>query len=124
MTRVQQVGVFPTVAVMESGRRLDLMILPMTEQIKVYRSISVLRQLLGILVRVFAAAMASSSMSVASVLIGLHLLSAVIANARTACASTAMAASDRADTANARRVYQSVVSENQNNLISVTGNPA
>ena len=65
---------------------------------------------LGILLRVIATtAMAVSTMTVATAAIGLPLLTATT---RSACTSTAMAASIRLTTAVARTVAQSAVSKN------------
>ena len=89
---------------------------------KEYLSASRLLQKLGILLRVVATtAMAVSTVSVTSATIGLLLLTVT---GRIACTSTTMAASVRRPTTIARTVNLSVVSKNQNNLISVVGKPA
>ena len=95
------------------GQRQDLMILHTTVQIKEYLSASHLLQKLGILLRVLAAtAVAVWAMLATTAAVGLPLLTAAIAAARTACTSTTVAASIRRATTIARAVYLSVVSKN------------
>ena len=109
-THVQPVGVFLTEVVMVYGQRQDLVPQHTIVQIKGCLSASHHLPQLGILLRVIAAkTMAVSSLSVASATIGLPLLTATT---RSACTSTAMAASIRLTTAVARTVAQSAVSKN------------
>ena len=110
-THVPQVGVFPMEEVMVFGRRPVLMILLTTAQTKVYRSISALRQLPGIQLRVLATTtMDVCTMSVRKANIGLPLLAA---SARTSCSSATVAASVCGTSTVARTVSQSVASKNK-----------
>lgn len=119
MTHVLQGGACLMVEVMVYGQRQGLLILH--TMAAGYLSVSVLLQQHGILLRVLAATPAAvSALSEASATIGLLLLTIT---ARTACASATMAASFRRTTTIARTVSLSVVSKNQNNLISVVRKP-
>ena len=122
MIHVQSVGVFQTVDSMASGTQQDLRIHHMTDQTREYHLVSLLRPLHGILLRVFAtAALGRCSMSATTAAIGQLPLTATT---RTNCTTLAMAVSIRGTAAVGRAASQSVVSKNQNNLISVSMCPS
>ena len=88
----------------------------MIAQIKEYHSVSAVHPPLGIQLRVGAASlMGRCTMSAATAAIGRLLLAMTTL---TTCSSTTMATSVRRAAAVARAVFLSVVSKNQNNLIS------
>ena len=117
MIHVQLVGVFQTVEAAVYGKLLDLRIHHTTVQIGEFPSVSVVHPLHGILLRVIAAAAVGRwTLSAATAPIGQLLLAAAT---RTAWSSSTVASARWAATI-ARAACQSVVSKNQNNLISVS----
>ena len=125
-THVLPVGVFLTEGVMVYGQRQDLVPQHTIVQMKEYLSASHHLPQLGILLRVVAAtvmavsAVSATTATATTATIGLLLLTITT---RTTYTSATLAASIRRAATFARTATLSVVSKNQNNLISVVGKP-